>query len=325
MVDACTHDVYGIVVAGKPSTVQAYFLPIKEVLDDISNHLDAEVGLCPISKSSHDKSPSREASAYSNFAYPSVLRTSSPLSGNWLSEIIISTWCLCISLLTLALLLTSLVTGYLLHPRISQTLHLATNDSNGSKAVWVFDSVASSDGPLANCYNSAAFFSLSSDSDQGIDIYDSYDQQDNFSKSYSHTAWQLNNNSIWNAAVKVVAPDIGWPFTSLVNFSATHNFNYHIYSNTLMHNTSWCAVNMIDFAEFPYAGRQTAGDRQAIHYRRRALDIIWSCALTIVLCVWTPLKLNISAPTADGKHVLRKLRWSITGFLAPEVVMFAAW
>jgi len=325
VVDACTHDVYGIVVAGKPSTVQAYFLPIKEVLGDISNHLDAEVGLCPVSKSSHDKSPSREVSAYSNFAYPSFLRTSSPLLGNWPSKSIISTWYLYISLLASALLLTNLVTGYLFHPLTSQTLDLATNDSKGSKTVWVPDFVASPDDPAANCYSSATLFSLNSDSDQGIDIYDFYDLQENFSESYSHTAWQLGNDGIWNAAVTIAAPDTGWPFESLVNFSATHNFDYHIYSNTLMHNTSWCAANMIDFAEFFYAGQQRAGDRQAIHYSRGTPDIIWSCTLTIVLCVWTALKLNISAPTADGNHVLRKLRWSITGFLAPEVVMLAAW
>lgn len=55
---------------------------------------------------------------------------------------------------------------------------------------------------------------------------------------------------------------------------------------------------------------------------RGTIDIIWSCALTTVLCLWAMLHLNLPAPTDSSWTIfLRKARWALLGVLAPEVPM----
>lgn len=59
---------------------------------------------------------------------------------------------------------------------------------------------------------------------------------------------------------------------------------------------------------------------------RGTMDIIWSCFLTIFLCTWTSLHLNVPA-SKEGhwRPVLRKFRWMVFTILGPEfVVAFAA-
>ena len=59
---------------------------------------------------------------------------------------------------------------------------------------------------------------------------------------------------------------------------------------------------------------------------RGTASLFLSCVLTLILCVWSALHLNVPPP---GEHrascFFRNLRWIITGVFAPELVVFAAW
>ena len=59
---------------------------------------------------------------------------------------------------------------------------------------------------------------------------------------------------------------------------------------------------------------------------RGTLSLIISCVLTLILCVWSALHLNIPS---SSQTVLTSLgiqfRWIVTGVYAPELVVFTAW
>lgn len=59
---------------------------------------------------------------------------------------------------------------------------------------------------------------------------------------------------------------------------------------------------------------------------RGTIGLIWSCLLTLALCVWSALHLNIP-PKYDTpvRQWSRMLRWVFLGILAPELVLWAAW
>ncbi len=58
---------------------------------------------------------------------------------------------------------------------------------------------------------------------------------------------------------------------------------------------------------------------------RGTMDIIWSCASTIFICVWVMLHLNVTAKREKRWHIwLRKLRWFVLALLAPELLMLFA-
>jgi hypothetical protein len=59
---------------------------------------------------------------------------------------------------------------------------------------------------------------------------------------------------------------------------------------------------------------------------RGTTTLVISCLLTLVLCVWSALHLNV--PEEDATHLrllLLNIRWIITGVYAPELVVFTAW
>lgn len=59
--------------------------------------------------------------------------------------------------------------------------------------------------------------------------------------------------------------------------------------------------------------------------RKGTGDILHSCTLTILLCIFTVLHLNI--PTHKDKawkQYLRKVRWIFVALIAPEIVMYTA-
>ncbi|KAG8528955.1 uncharacterized protein KY384_006644 [Bacidia gigantensis] len=59
--------------------------------------------------------------------------------------------------------------------------------------------------------------------------------------------------------------------------------------------------------------------------QRGTLDIIWSCVITLALCAWAMLHLNVPAKTdSEVKIFLRKVRWMTLTILAPELVMLFA-
>ncbi|KAK3343454.1 hypothetical protein B0T25DRAFT_554363 [Lasiosphaeria hispida] len=59
---------------------------------------------------------------------------------------------------------------------------------------------------------------------------------------------------------------------------------------------------------------------------RGTLSLLISCVLTLILCVWSALHLNVPSRnhTAAGNAWLNT-RWIVTGIYAPELVVFAAW
>jgi len=58
---------------------------------------------------------------------------------------------------------------------------------------------------------------------------------------------------------------------------------------------------------------------------RGTWDIIVSCVLTLTICVWSALHLNV--PTEDSKlrdRNFKRFRWIILGLFAPELVVSTA-
>ena len=52
---------------------------------------------------------------------------------------------------------------------------------------------------------------------------------------------------------------------------------------------------------------------------RGTIDIIWGCILTIFLCVWTVLTLNVPAPdTTSWAFTRTKIKWAIIALFGPE-------
>lgn len=79
--------------------------------------------------------------------------------------------------------------------------------------------------------------------------------------------------------------------------------------------------------------RTTSVERQTPHLEgwvpqpnaRGTMDIVYSCASTIFVCVWVMLHLNVPAKHDSAwTRLLRKLRWFVLALLAPELLMLFA-
>ena len=58
---------------------------------------------------------------------------------------------------------------------------------------------------------------------------------------------------------------------------------------------------------------------------RGTFDILSTCIITMLLCVWTAVHLNVSPPGKVWESRLRKVGWMILALLAPELVAYTAW
>ena len=59
---------------------------------------------------------------------------------------------------------------------------------------------------------------------------------------------------------------------------------------------------------------------------RGTISLVLSCTLTLILCVWSALHLNLPKPGNSRQHdILLYLRWIITGVFGPELIVFTAW
>jgi hypothetical protein len=69
---------------------------------------------------------------------------------------------------------------------------------------------------------------------------------------------------------------------------------------------------------------------------RGSFRLISSCVITLTLCVWTAIHLNIPAKITqpDTRHrrqriwsnrYVRRFRWVLMGLFAPELVVYTAW
>ena len=59
--------------------------------------------------------------------------------------------------------------------------------------------------------------------------------------------------------------------------------------------------------------------------RRGTFDILSTCIITLLLCVWTAVHLNVSPPGTIWRSRLRKVGWLVLALLAPEMVAYTAW
>jgi hypothetical protein len=57
---------------------------------------------------------------------------------------------------------------------------------------------------------------------------------------------------------------------------------------------------------------------------RGTSDIIWSCSITIVACIYTALHLNVPSRTSWGQLFLYKGKWVLAGVFMPELGLMLA-
>ena len=59
---------------------------------------------------------------------------------------------------------------------------------------------------------------------------------------------------------------------------------------------------------------------------RGTFDILSSCVITLLLCVWSAVHLNVPRPgTSWGKRIRTRMLWMTLALFAPEMVAFTAW
>jgi hypothetical protein len=75
----------------------------------------------------------------------------------------------------------------------------------------------------------------------------------------------------------------------------------------------------------------TQNEQEIVHWMadpqtRGTLSLLISCVITLLLCIWTSLHLNIPEPDeSPASRLTRKLKWMAMALLAPELVVYAAW
>ena len=57
---------------------------------------------------------------------------------------------------------------------------------------------------------------------------------------------------------------------------------------------------------------------------RGTSNILTTCLITLLLCVWTAVHLNVHLESF-WKSQLRKVGWLVLALLAPEIVAYTAW
>jgi hypothetical protein len=58
---------------------------------------------------------------------------------------------------------------------------------------------------------------------------------------------------------------------------------------------------------------------------RGTFSILTSCLITMSLCIWTSLHLNLPEHKKEHLSKYRKLEWMMIGLIAPELVVWNAW
>jgi hypothetical protein len=89
------------------------------------------------------------------------------------------------------------------------------------------------------------------------------------------------------------------------------------------------SANSIKVFSYPISDVDTT--QPTVHWvpeppTRGTFRLLVSCILTLTLCVWTSLHLNIPIYNETGTARLwRKLRWTILALFSPEFVVYTAW
>ena len=58
---------------------------------------------------------------------------------------------------------------------------------------------------------------------------------------------------------------------------------------------------------------------------RGSWSLVSSCIITILLCVWSAVHLNVPEHRKTHRQFWRKLKWLLMGLMAPEIVGYVAW
>lgn len=60
---------------------------------------------------------------------------------------------------------------------------------------------------------------------------------------------------------------------------------------------------------------------------RGTFDIVWDCVITLAVCVYTAIHVNVSASSEKGswQQLRSRMKWTIIGIFAPELVLYTAW
>ena len=58
---------------------------------------------------------------------------------------------------------------------------------------------------------------------------------------------------------------------------------------------------------------------------RGTWDLLTACLLTLVLCLWTAVHLNVPEPHHFWRPKFRKVGWMLLALLAPELMVYVAW
>jgi hypothetical protein len=59
--------------------------------------------------------------------------------------------------------------------------------------------------------------------------------------------------------------------------------------------------------------------------QRGTFGILSSCLITMSLCIWTAVHLNLPEHKKDSQQIYRRFMWLALGLFAPEVVVWSAW
>lgn len=57
---------------------------------------------------------------------------------------------------------------------------------------------------------------------------------------------------------------------------------------------------------------------------RGTVDIVQSCLLTLIACIYTALHLNVPTKTGFFSVLMEKIKWVLLALLAPEIVLYTA-
>jgi hypothetical protein len=88
-------------------------------------------------------------------------------------------------------------------------------------------------------------------------------------------------------------------------------------------------ANIVRVLSAPISSRDA--NEETVHWvdgpnNRGTFDLTLSCVLTLLLCMWTSLHLNLPP---EGESTLgrscRKFKWTLMALFAPELIVFCAW
>ena len=104
-----------------------------------------------------------------------------------------------------------------------------------------------------------------------------------------------------------------------VLFPRTQRHNKSMAHHLLSHSLPLREVSAVDTANITSSASE---GWVSSPNRRGTIDILWGCLLTTFLCTWTSLHLNLPALSEHNlQRWLRRLRWMVQAFLAPEFIL----